>query len=488
MNEGRFGYFPWGPQRLGMIALRVAVTACLGLACREAPARAQPKGPAEVISGARSARARRELAEAVNKGASDGDSEAAGAPKPDGGSPLPPGHPAVEEETRSPANAPAVPPSHLQGRGARSPHGTARDRKPLSEAEPNPQLPAGTIRVRVVDPGDTPLPEVEVRIGILKSDGGRESVSGTTDAAGVRVFSDLSVGDDQAYRAEVRAGGARFGSNPFRLPRDRGYDVLLRRLNTTDDMSEVVLYVGAVSIELVDERFKLAQHLRLINVGAKAYVFPDGGLTIPLPEGFTAFQTQETMGDQRLTSNEQGVNIQGSIPPGQTVLLWGYDVPVDGTEMIVDLQNPFTTYAMRVLADAAPGLALRVDGLPPPKREQHNGSSFWVTEAVRRPEQGPLRQLRIHLSGIPGPGPSRWIASSLALLLVAVGFVVSRRTGDARSTHAALQARKQALLEELATLSREHEQGDVGKEYFADEKARLTDALAVVLWEEEQQG
>ena len=427
---------------------------------------AQPRGPADIISGAKKAQKEKEMVEGVER-AAPADAADSSAP------------------ATSPADASAAPEKTQSERTQRAREALMSPQ--LSQTSPKSDIPSGTIVVRVLDADSTPVADANVRVGILKSDGSRDEVKGRSDASGVASFGDLPVGDQQAYRVSVSAEGASVGANPFRLPHDRGYEVSLRRLKTTTDLTKIVLYVGAVSVELKDERLKVAEQVRLINIDRAAYVFPEEGLLIKLPDGFTAFQTQETMGDQRVSSDEQGVRIKGSLPPGQTTLLWGFDLPVAGTEMTIALDNPFNTYAFRVLVDAVPGLSVKVDDMPAPEQHESQGAHFWVTEVARKVEQGPFKTVRLHLTGIPGPGPSRWIAAGLALLVLAAGTVLSTRS-QARSADPAesLAVRKREVIARLESLSAEHERGEVGPEYFASEKARLTDALAVLLWEEQE--
>lgn len=462
----------------------LAIGGCLlwALLLHTNSAAAQPRGPADVIGGAKKARQEKELADAVGRDApGEGESAAAAAAQPEGVAPA-----AAGAESAAPAEESAAADGEQESAAAeQSSLGERLLRGPqLSDAQPRSDIPEGSVVVQVKDGAGRPVGNAEVRLGILKSDGGRESVEGRTDSHGTHTFTDLPSGDQQAYRASVTAGGATVGANPFRLPHDQGYAVTLRQLKTTDDPTKVVLYIGAVSVELHDERLKLAEQVRLINIAKESYVFPEEGLLIRLPEGFTAFQTQETMGDQKVTSDEQGVRITGSLPPGQTTLLWGFDVPVEDTAMTLSLHNPFNTYAFRVLVDAVPGLSVQVDEMPPAEKHESRGASFWVTETKRRAEQGPFGTVRIHLSGIPGPGPSRWIAAGLALCVLLAGMVIAGKRAPAADPAASVRERKQTIMDQLAVLSADHERGDVGPEYFADEKARLTDAMAVLLWEE----
>ena len=86
-------------------------------------------------------------------------------------------------------------------------------------------------------------------------------------------------------------------------------------------------------------------------------VFGDKGKLIELPDGFMGFQSQDVMGDQRLVEEPgKGLRLMGSLPPGEVTLLWGFDLPVEGSEASFSLAVPWTAFAYRVVADAAPGM------------------------------------------------------------------------------------------------------------------------------------
>lgn len=457
---------------------RNVVVACFTLAVCVCGAKAQPRGPRDVITGARKALAEKELRKGIDATA-------------------PATRPASPTRASSPAASKPMPqadsdPESGQGLAANphagSPHnnGVPARRKPLAEGRENAALPAGAVQVRVVDSLERPLPNLAFRIGVLKSDGSRDSTHHKTDAQGMALVAGLPVGDKQAYRVQVKADGASFGSSPFRLPHGHGYEVTIRRLPTTTSQDELVLYVGAVSVELKEDRIKVAQQMRLINVGQRVFVFPADGQAVSLPDGFTAFQAQESMGDQRVIGTDTGLKFEGSIPPGQVTMLWGFDLPIDGTEMDFTLANPFKTYANRVLADAAPGLTLSVDGLPEAELHDAEGGRYWLTEAARKVEQGPLHALHIHLRGIPGPGPGRWIATGLALLVLGIGYMLARRSVVPQDRARAVMLGKDAILNQIRELQQEHKDGDIGPEYFESETSRLTDALATLLWEQGQ--
>jgi len=435
--------------RATLLVLSLLVSASPLLAQEVPP----PTGPAQIIKRTGDARAQAQL----QQSAAQIDSPPEAAPRPTAGNDP---HAGVE-------GAPPV------------------DRLPMNAAAENPELRAGTIRVRVLDANDLAVQKARVQVGVMKGMGARTTIDATTDEAGIAMLAGLEVGDGQAYRVNVLHQGAKYSSNPFRLPPDHGYDVMVRQLDTTRELSEVVLYIGATSIELQDERLKIVQQARLVNVGQRTYVFPERGEVIPLPTGFLSFQAQEAMTDQHVTQIEgKGLRIEGSLPPGQATLTWGFDLPRDGSEASFSIPIPWRTYAYRVLADAAPGMTVDVENMPPPQLVKQEGHNLLVTEIEARPDQPMVSRVTVHLSGIPGPGASRWIALSIALLALLVGLAVALRQAKPEWNAQDDLGRKRALAAAIAKLDAERERGEIGPEFHRDERARLIDELAAILREE----
>jgi hypothetical protein len=264
-----------------------------------------------------------------------------------------------------------------------------------------------------------------------------------------------------------------------------GHDVVVRRLPVTRDDTRVVLYVGATSLELRDERLKITQQARIVNVGEQTYAFPEGGRVLRLPEGFTALQVDKTMGDQRLSADPEGLRMEGSFPPGEVTLLWGFDLPIEGSSMRFDLTMPFRTFAYRVLAEAPPGMTLHVDGMPEPREHEHEGKRILITEMQRRVGETPLASLSFAVDGIPGPGPSRWIAVGLALAVVLSGFGLSRRQEPASSA-TWFDGRERALKARYRELQAQRDAGDIGPEFHREAVEAVQDELALVLRERDR--
>jgi hypothetical protein len=485
------------------------------------PGETPPRGPADIfrrsnqrktpgppaVPGEGPSRAKQGETGAPGTAAAPAPSNASpsGAPTGTPSGELPAGHPTVNDGSAAPAGGDAAgqaPAGDADGANAApvggDPHANSPDapplaRKPIATAEPNSALPPGTIRVRVVDSTtEQPVGNAKLQLGTMSRDNNRNTQDATTSAAGEYRYEKLAGGDGQAYRINLLFDGAKYSTTPFRLPLEHGYDVLVRQLPTTRDPREVVLYVGATSIEVRDERLKIVQQARLINIGSKTFVFPEGGQLIKLPAGHKAFQTEDLMTDQHLKEEaDQGFKISGSIAPGETTLTWGFDVPYDTTKVDLQFDLPWVTFAYRVLADAAPGMTLAVDDMPAPELHDDNGRHFWVSEVVKRVGDPPLRSLKIHVSGIPGPGPTRVIALVVALFVLGGGVWFARRqppaaTAGMGADGVPFEERKADLIAQAARLESERSRDEIGPEYYAQQLADLEERLASLLFEHSQ--
>ncbi len=370
---------------------------------------------------------------------------------------------------------PQVAPEVLRRAAGRTP--------PLAQASADRSIDAGAIRVRVVDADDQPVAGASVRVGVMKADGSRESIVRQTDEGGLLELRDLPTGSSQAYRVNVVHDGATYSSTPFRLEPDRGHRVQIRMLPTTRSRRSLLQTLGQTMLEYRNERVHITEQAQLVNLGEETIVFDDDELRIDLPEGFTAFQSQPGMSDQRLVPDERGFVIRGSLPPGRATLVWAYDIPLRGEELHFSHPIPFRTYAYRVMSDAMEGMELDVDGFPAAQpHEGHQGHPLLITQVERSPEDPPLDRLRVTVRGIPGPGPMRWLALGAALVLLAFGLLMATRGGDRAGALArAREARKAELIDEAVELEELFAAREIGPQYRERRMREVVDELASLL-------
>jgi hypothetical protein len=351
---------------------------------------------------------------------------------------------------------------------------------PLAAAGIMQNVPVGSVEVHVRDFRNQPAVGAELRLGVMGQDQARSSQQARTDANGVAVFADLPTGDAQAYRVNLVDDGATTSTTPFRLPAEAGYRVEMMRLPVTDDSRFLFVWQYDTSVEFTAGKLHFVQQVQLVNGGDAIIRFPAEGVRFTLPEGIQGFQSQAMMSDQRIEPDDQGFLLKGSLPPGGQTLLYGFDLPITPGTMRVAMGVPLRVRTVQVVSEEAQGIGLQVAGLPAP-RVHEAPARLLVTGIQRDAGEGPLGDLVITLDNIPGPGPGRLIAVALAALMVLAGAALLRSPQDPGAALAvARDAQRDDLLEQVAALEAQRAAGDVGPEFYARERAALTDSLA--LW------
>ncbi len=354
--------------------------------------------------------------------------------------------------------------------------------KELVTSTVDPEVPQGTIVVQVVDANDEPIAKQAVRLGLMEQSGGRESKACVTDDQGTCAFPDLLTDTKHSYRVNVPFEGALYSSTPFRLDPNEGQRVRVIRLATTADNSRVFQLLGRTMIEFRDGRAHMAQEARLTNLGAETYVFPDGGMSIRLPDGFKAFDSKAVMTDQRLAATDEGLEISGSIPPGRADLMWTYDIPIDGASLSVEQAVPFATMEYQVVSDYIEGMTLEVEDFQVARVHEGADRRFLVAGMMRRPGEPPIDPLRIHIRGIPGAGPLPYLAAAVAAIFVFLGiWLLSRPLDQSKILAKVRDDRRGELLDEIAELEGQRASEEVGPGFYEHRRRELTDELAIVL-------
>jgi len=346
----------------------------------------------------------------------------------------------------------------------------------------DPELPAGTIAIEVVDEAGAAVAKQAVRLGIMEQSGGRDSKACVTDEKGTCSFDTLLTDTKHSYRVNVPYNGALYSCTPFRLDSEKGQRVRVVRLPTTTDNRRVFQVLGRTMIEFRDERAHIQQEARLTNLGEATYVFPEGGMSIPLPNGFKAFNSMEIMTDQRLAATDDGLDISGSIPPGRVDLMWSYDIPAAGTSMLIEQPVPFATMEYQVISDYVDGMSMEVEGFQVARVHEGGDRRFLVAGMMRRPGEAPLGPLRIHIRGIPGGGPLPYLAAAIAAIFVFLGVWLLFRPLDRTAIMVRVREDRRAeLLDDIASLESQRRAEAIGPSFYEHRRRELTDELAIVL-------
>ncbi len=379
---------------------------------------------------------------------------------------------------------------------------------PDTISEEAPGLPPGVVLVRVVDADGRPVPEVPVRLGVLREGERQNAHESRTRADGVAQFDHLEGGNNVAYRPSVDHDGARFGSPPFALPGNVGWRVQLVRYDVEHQPRAVLIANAGLEIGFRDDRLIAVMRLHIANfsnvsiggspVRPYAFVPPREGVRFRLPIGYTAFTAQDSMGDQHVTEENGFAVLRGSIPPtaGQepVEVTFQFHYRIRDTSVAFDTAFPLRVLRAGVAAEAPRGMRLDVDGMPVAEEREHNGQRFLSTHRERtRRDEPEITELRVRLSGIPpAAGPERTLAALLAGLLIFASLVVGtlrmRVRGDGgrvgqRARAAALVRERDRILHDVELLCAARRDGDVGPETYERRRRELTTHLARVLSE-----
>jgi hypothetical protein len=383
--------------------------------------------------------------------------------------PMPAGHPPV---TGAAASAPAAPPEQ-------------------DAILPSPEIPAGTIIVRLVSDRGDPLPNHEVRLGIVFqkiSEGEqRKEEKAKTYAKGVARFSGLTSSSDFSYRVLVRSGPAEYASDPVQLKPDMGVVALMHVYPVTRNINEAsVASRGFIYVETRDDVFQFEVLFRVFNMGGITWV-PEGAM-LQLPQEFKAFKAGDSGSDVRFEEVAgRGARLAGTFSPGQHNVSFRFQVPrEEESHASFRFALPPHVAEIRVIAEAAPSMQLDIDGFERPQTDvNQNGQRVVVTRHVAQRGEPELGSFTVVLSGIPTPGPGRWVAVLIAAALAALGFGVWRGI-IAQETQADLQERdaeraKQVLLDELVDLTRARRQERIGPSTFENARRALVEALSRIV-------
>lgn len=399
---------------------------------------------------------------------------------------LPPGHPPIGELPPEDADAQD---GHDHEGADRNPHGGMGRRVPgmggregFDRSEPDPELPRGTILVRVVDAEGNPVQRASVELGAL-SGGNAERKVGRTGAEGEFRWDGLPTSRGRAYRVVVTNGPARFAAPPFQLTASSGHRVTVTRWNVTDSTANLLAFVVRTFLELAQEgnRIRVTQHLQLMNIGTEA-IAPEGGIALPMPAGMKAFRTEQGMGDQRLEERDGKVWLEGSVPPGEVQLAYGFDLDTKGSSFRYEQRLPFRVVLAEAYAEKTPGMTFRAPGMHDPQEVDIEGRPFFTSRITRRPQSPNFTKLRIELDGLPGPGPGRWIALGLGVLAMALGLASLLSGNDRRAAErAALMGEKERLLSEAERIEAQHKKGKLDASLYERVRERNLTRLAEVL-------
>jgi hypothetical protein len=350
-----------------------------------------------------------------------------------------------------------------------------------------PDLPKGTIEAVLLDPDERPLAGIDVRLGILfqkiAEGESRTEKHAKTGADGIARFDGLEHGSTYAYRITTKSGPGEFASSPFNLKDAGGMRVRLHVFPVVQNLEgSMVGMRGMFYVETRDEVFQIQGIFRVMNLGRTAWVPSD--VVIGLPKDFKAFAGEESMFDTRFEAAEgRGAKLVGTFPPGQRDVNFHFQVPKpNDTTALFSFAPAPRTMEIRVIAVANQAMGLDVEGWEATQTGTGpSGDRVLVTRKAARSGDPQIAPFVVTLTGLPVPGPGRWIAIGIAFGIALVGGLAAAGKLRLVSTEKVESDRARAcdlLLEELVALTRASERGEIGPQTHEQTRRRLIDALS----------
>ena len=358
---------------------------------------------------------------------------------------------------------------------------------------PAPELPDGTITVRVVRGSVTNNvtgQTVELREGDTV-------LTAVTDDEGRATFSTLSPGAQ--LQASTVLDSQFLQSQPFPAPGRGGVRLILAVAAATAGGGDVAgpAPTGAVTfgddswiqIELVEEAIEAYFFLDIVNPSAEA-VEPTRPLIVEMPSGAQG-TTVLRSSSPRAIANGPRVELAGPIPPGSTPLHFAYILPYTGESFVLAQTLPADLAALLVSVEKWGDMdfvSSQVERRLEMPREGPDSTPYLMGGGAGIPAGRPLS---IELVGLPhrstmGSTVSVMLAVGI-LVLGAWGGVVSAPPEETTGRRRRLDTKRERLFADLVKVERQYRAGKVGSTKYSSRRVELVQDLEKVYREIDEQ-
>jgi len=352
---------------------------------------------------------------------------------------------------------------------------------------PVADIPVGTVTARVIRGALTnPLAGRTVELigagGVLKT--------AQTDAAGRATFSDIAPGT--RVKAVVVVDGERVESQEFAVPAAGGTRLMLvttdaamgkkaaedRQLAAAPAVQGSVVF-GEQSrfvIEVGDDALNVFNILQIVNT-SKRPVATDGPLVLDLPEGATGAGMLDGSTPNAVVAGHR-VTVTGPFAPGNTLVQFGYSVPLGRDEITLAQRLPAQLTQLAVIAQKIGGMQLSSPQITERREMAAEGHNYIVGQggAVKAGDTVTLK-----FTGLPHRATwPRNVALLVSTAILAAGAWGAMRgtAGTPRSARRGqLNTRRDKLFTELADLETERRKGAVDPARYAARRADLVTSL-----------
>lgn len=347
---------------------------------------------------------------------------------------------------------------------------------------PVDDLPAGTISIRVIR-GDLSNPVVNHPVELRVGDDVRTV---NTDAEGRAEFVVATTG---TVRASATVDGQRLESQPFPAPGAGAVRMLLVAADKESAARAAEEAKNAVTAPVIlgresefvlqpgDESVTVYYLFEIVN-GAQTAVNPPQPFTFDVPlgaQGATILQGPEG----RATVKGRTVLVKGPFSPGKTRVEVAFGLRATTGEIEIEQRLPADLEHLAVVVRKFGDAKLTSPNI---SRQQEMPADGQVYIAAAGDAAIPAGQpITLNLTGLPHHSVvPRYVALSLAGLIVLIGIVALRRPADADaqgSERKRLVARREKLLQDLVKLEQDHRRGRLDAARYAERRQALMEAL-----------
>lgn len=350
------------------------------------------------------------------------------------------------------------------------------------KALPAPELPDGTVSVRVV--------RESVGNNIVGQDvtvnAGNVSKPGKTDDGGRAQVTGLPTGAQGT--AEATVNGEHLVSDPFEVPGKGGIRIILiaglkeateRRAKekAAEEAAPPVkgtVVIGGdsrVMLEFRDDAITVYYLLEIINT-ARTRVDAGGTLVFDLPKDAKSVTLLE--GSSSLaTARGNRLTIAGPFPPGTTRVQVAFGLDHNSDTLTLTQKWPVALQQVLVMTQKVGNLQMTS-----PQFTEHdqataqNGTPYLLGGGRGLPAGGTLT---VQLSGLPVPPawPRQVALATGVLILIAGAWVAMSRSADAGNAQQRLTDRRESLFGELVKLEEQRRAGRVDGSKYASRRQRL---------------
>jgi hypothetical protein len=361
-------------------------------------------------------------------------------------------------------------------------------------ALPAPELPTGTVTVRVVRESignDAPGQTVRVAIG-------GTTVSATTDAMGRAEFKDLAVG--QQGRATTTVDGEALESQPFNVPESGGLRVILvagiaaaaerraaeaAKAAAAPPSKGVVVFGGnsRVLMQFDNDSLQIYYVLEIVN-NARTRVDVGAPLVVELPPG--ASQPTALEGSSKAgTLNGTRLTITGPFDAGTTPVQIAFRQTYPNSTWTLEQRWPAAFEQITVGVEKVGTLTMASPQLPTTTDVTSDSGTVFVLG--RGPALAAGEPMRVTLTNLPFESRTpRYVALGLAAALLALGGWMAFAGGSRDTSRRTLTNRREALLQELEQLDAKRRDGSISAERHAARRQRVLQELESVYGELDQ--